>query len=155
TELLYAELLQEAKLIKPDLILFDALAPWGKLISDDLKCLSVSIISFMAINEWRSLSFWVYTINFFIDCLQDNKEIRIIRRYKTTLQQKFHFQRNKLNMLSFLMNKGDINVITFHRALQVGGDNFTADYLFLGPSAVYRQSEVQLTNIYPSQNLIY
>src|SRR5699024_7670744 len=67
----------------------------------------------------------------------------------------FHFQRNKLNMLSFLMNKGDINVITFHRALQVGGDNFTADYLFLGPSAVYRQSEVQLTNIYPSQNLIY
>lgn len=128
---------KETRQEDPDVVFFDSLALWGRVIGQRCKIPSYSFYSIIGIGKAGDAAFWAYARGFYKGFLQCEKEWPQIWRLRRELKKEWRLK--ELGMQSVLMNQGDCNLMGYSRRFQPGGKKFGGRYLFLGPMAVHRQ----------------
>ena len=134
-------LVGQAKQYKPDLIIHDTQATWGRRAAEILKVPAVSFNTFAIMKNIFNPSFWAYTKvgeNVF-DFFNHINEIPKINELKNKLRKKYHFR--KIGIISTVMNREKLNIMSFSRKFQPGEKTFGDDYFFLGPVQICRREE--------------
>ena len=135
TELLYEPLLADIRHLKPVCIVHDSVAHWGYRLGQTTEIPSISFYSLVAINHVNNPSFWSYALNFSPTFFKDVTLLPQIFALKWRLAYKYGFM---TSLLRTLMNKQKLNILSYNRALQIGGAGFDQSYFFLGPTSIQR-----------------
>ena len=139
---------------RPDAILFESLALWGRAVGELVSVPSFAFYSIAAIDwTWgrpagkgasgfRPVSPWkkglgAYAPGFSAGFFRYAGELSGAVSYMRRLRGKYGLK--KLGVLPVLMNRGDYNLCGYSRLFQPGGRLFGAEYRFLGPLSVHRQ----------------
>lgn len=147
-------LLKQAKEIKPCLVMHDTVALWGKITASLLNVPAVSVNTFPVVFKLFSKATVMYTFRFAGSTMGELKALPQIKKYKSLIHKKYGFK--KLGMINSIMNKEKLNIITFPRAMQPGGDKFGDNCFFIGASAILQENSFNAEKFnYPKDNLIY
>lgn len=147
-------LIKEAEKIKPCLIMHDTVALWGRITAININISAVSVNTFPVVFKIFSKATAMYTFRFAGSTLTELKALPQIKKYKNLIRKKCSVK--KLGMIDSIMNKEKLNIITFPRVMQAGGDKFGDDCFFLGASAILQENGFGSKHFdYPKDNLIY
>lgn len=130
-------LLKDAVKDRPACVIFDSLAPWGRLIMEQLQIPGFSFYSIIAFRQVGDKGFRAYCKGFSADFLRYASEIPRAVGLKRLLVKKYG--KTKLGIKDVLMNKGVVNLMGYSRLFQPGGEKYGKSYHFLGPLAVHRK----------------
>lgn len=153
TDKMLPPLLGDVKRDRPDGVIFDSLAPWGRLIMEQLSVPGFSFYSIAAFRQVGDEGFRAYCKGFSADFLRYAGEIPRAVKIKRLLQKKYG--RTRLGPTDVLMNKGDVNFMGYSRLFQPGGDKYGKSYQFLGSLAVHRKAIEKNDFDCPEGKIIY
>lgn len=146
-------LIEETKKIKPDVIIYDPLAVWGRAISASLGIPSVSFFTFIAFNtaiEKKYFSLYIQT--FYESLLSRPTIVRTFLRY-LAYAKKYGFPPNSIN--EFIFNKGDLNIMVTSAFLHPLSESLTGNFVFVGPSLSQRAEKQLPIRIPKDKKVIY
>lgn len=123
-------LIREARKIKPDVIIHDNVALWGRLVGGSLKVETLSFNSFPTIPSIFSKAMLAYSKNFALEVWKDYRSIPHLIREKGKLWHRFHKRIPGLSvsMISNILNQEKRNILSFPEVLQPGSETMTGYY---------------------------
>ncbi|MDR1976581.1 MAG: hypothetical protein LBQ18_06265 [Campylobacteraceae bacterium] len=150
TPIINKKLMAEVRDHKPDLIIHDNVASWGRYIAKILNIPAISFNTFVAIDKMFDKSYWAYAKAFADVFFRQSYLI------PSTIIQRLRLKNfSKTGIISMTMNKEKFNIMSFNRKLQPGGEQFGDNYFFLGPSGLARKNSFEDDLQELPQNLIY
>lgn len=119
---------------KPDFLIYDALASWGKVAAQKLKIPSVSLISTFAISAAAPPPMPAAIL---LDTM--GKMLTVLPSYWADAI-KFRSTHGvfPVFLIDAVMSTGDINIVFTSKEFQPGGDKFNSSYKFIGTSIAPR-----------------
>lgn len=134
-------LLTEATKYSPNYIIHDAAAHWGYRVAQYKQIPAASFCSFITISHWHSIAALQYARHFLLSSLKDSKELYVALPLMKTLKTTYHFK--KFSIMRVLLNHQNLNIISYPKQLQPGGQDFDDHYFFLGPCSQNRKTSHQ------------
>lgn len=136
-------LIHELNEIKPDLIMHDTIALWGRVIAANQGIKAISVNTLITIYPYTKKTLRMYLSRFALKSVVDLSALPGIIKYRKV---------SKGNIIQSLMNEEKFNVFTYPRRMHPDGDKMNEGCFFLGPSETLRQSDLE-EEMY--NNLIY
>ena len=130
-------LLRRAEAEQPCLIIHDAAAHWGKRVGETLQVPAIAFCSFVTAGGYFSPSAMEYALRFLRSTLADLGELAAARRYVRQLSRRYGYR--GWDLMSVLLSRQRLNVMSYARALQPGGQGFGEGFFFMGPCATLRK----------------
>jgi MGT family glycosyltransferase len=131
-------LLNEAKKENPDLIIYDHLCLWGKIIGNSLELPCISIFTTFVVVHINYLSHPKHFLPILLRAMVKRKNI--IQAYilysKLCKKYKLHVEK----IFSFMNAKGNLNIVFTSSYLQPASESFNETFKFVGPS-IYPRNE--------------
>ncbi len=138
TESIIPTLIDELKKDRPDFIMYDTLALWGKALSAKAKVPSIAFFTTIAFNTPITRKYPSLYLTTMAQAIFTKKSVmHTFYRYRK-LAKKYGFKPSSVN--EFLFNKGDLNIVFtssyFHPCIK----SFDNSFKFVGPS-IYERNE--------------
>jgi len=131
-------LLPEIEKEKPDCILHDTLAVWGKIIANNLHIPAVSLFTTFAFNNKLAVKYPQMYIPMLINALlRGYHGVHAMTKYRLLIKKyglKFH------NRRGFLLSQENLNIVFTSSYFQPYAENFPHSFKFVGPS-LYPRNE--------------
>lgn len=153
TQKMLPVLLMASEIDRPCCVIFDSLAPWGRIVGTLHHVPAFSFYSLAAVGRAGDAGFWMYASGFWKKFFQYGDELPRASRIRKHLEQTYRV--SGLGLLDVLMGKGDCNLMGYSRIFQPGGEKFDASCLFLGPLSIHRET-VEINDFdRPQEPVIY
>jgi MGT family glycosyltransferase len=151
SQLMLARLLPAIRQERPDAIVHDQLAVWGRFMAELLDVPAVSCMTMFAITPSMILADPAQIRN----RLTSQSMLRHIRALADDISATYGVQR--VGLFDMANNAGQLNIVFTSRAFQPGGSRFDETYQFVGPSLQPRTDEADFPfeALEPGKPLVY
>jgi MGT family glycosyltransferase len=151
SQLMLVHLLPAIREERPDAIVHDQLAVWGRYMAELLDVPAVSSMTMFAITPWMILGDPAQIRN----RLASEPMLRHIRALADDISATYGVQR--VGLFDMANNAEQLNIVFTSRAFQPGGGRFDEAYQFVGPSLQPRADEVDFPfeALEPGRPLVY
>ena len=146
-------LIEEVNMLKPDLIIFDTLAFWGRAAAERCGIISMSVNTLITVPGMFSKTSMMYTRRFSISSIAQMNYLFSLDKYRRQLKKKFPGM--DCGTIDILMNKAVLNVYTYPRILHPDEKKLGKEHFFLGPSSVIRSESAADSERITGDNLVY
>lgn len=137
SQLVLGRLLPMIRAERPDAIVHDQLAVWGRYVAELLDVPAISSMTMFAITPQMILSDRAQWRNRFAS----ETMMRRIRALAKEISTTYGVQR--VGLFDMANNAGQLNIVFTSRAFQPGGSRFDESYQFVGPSLQPRADETR------------
>lgn len=127
------ELIRQAEVFSPDLIIHDSMASIGRFIAQKLALPAICFNTFISVTRVFKPSWWAYAKYFSKPLLFDASAIFHYLKLSYHVKRKFQIQ--KTDLLNLFHNKEKLNIVTFSSKLHPDWPLFDTTYFFAGPLA--------------------
>ncbi len=154
TEEFLPEFIEEVKKEKPDLILHDQLALWGKVLSQNQHIPAISYYTMYVLNPQVVMSFPKIGLEQFQLLLTNTNQFIQINKKYNQLKKTYSFTSE--NIFDIFSNEEDLNIVFTSKLSQPKGEVFKDNYSFVGPSIEMREESLEfLPHLDSQKKLIY
>ena len=150
TEILIPQMLPAIQAQKPDYIIHDSLATWGRAIARILGIPAIcSTTTFAMSNRTTPINYLPHFLGMFVRALPQFIEFQQIA---TRLSRAYHIPR--LTQMEMFTNPSELTLVYTSEKFQPGANRFSSNYRFVGPSLDAEQMELPLPFDLPSDKPI-